>query len=335
MRWTLIQTAFLGDVVLTLPLLAEMADRFPGSEIQVVVRPEAASVVETADGVKDVVVYDKRRTDSGIFGWGRILQKIRAFHPDTVLVPHRSARSILLANFSNAIERIGYDRAAKVPGLTQRIPYRRDAHETARLLDLLHPFTGEVGRPRQPIMRFTEEDERIVSSQFPELNETNWIGIAPGAVWFTKKYPYENYLEVAQQLSDRGYRIIAIGGSADASECERLAEVGKGISVAGKLLPRHSAAVIRKCQLMIANDSAPLHLAQSMAVPTLAIFGATVPEFGFGPLGEHDRVLGIAIECRPCAIHGGNRCPKGHFRCMKEIAPHTVVDTVIAMLSGK
>lgn len=332
MRWTVIQTAFLGDVVLTLPLLDAIATLSPRTEIQFITRPEAVNVIETHPAVVQAISYDKRKKDSGIGGWIRMLNRIRDFAPEIVIVPHRSLRSVALASLSKAKTRIGYDRAAKFPGLTHRIRYRADAHETARLLDLLQPINSKPGIATIPSIQLTDADHQVALQLLN--SDRKRIAIAPGAVWMTKRYPADRFKQVAKILADKGYQIIAIGGPADRELCEEVAKVGSGISCAGNLSPRESAAVIQLCDLLITNDSAPLHLAQGVGTRTLAIFGATVPAFGFGPQGINDKVLGIELECRPCAIHGGNQCPKGHFKCMLELSPETVAATALSMISA-
>lgn len=330
-RITVIQTAFLGDVILTLPLLAAIRKQWPDIEIQFVTRPEAVSVIETAPRVTSTIAYDKRGSERGLSGWWQVRNKIRAFHPDIVLCPHRSSRSVLLAWHSGAEQRIGFDRAARVPGLTTRIKYRTDAHETARLLDLLEPWTHHQGTGTIPELTLTKQDCEFAESHL--TGSSKWIAIAPGAVWNTKRYPIERYVETAERLSQDGFRIVAIGGPADEKLCTQIADKVNGLSLAGKAKPRESAAVLQRCQLLITNDSAPLHLAQGVGTRTLAIFGATSPQYGFGPQGPNDNVIGLPIPCRPCRIHGGNQCPEKHFRCMLDLKPELIVETARRMLT--
>lgn len=333
MRWVIIQTAFLGDVILTLPLIEEITRLDEAAEILFITRPEAVNVIETAKGVKKVIAYDKRGKAKGWKGWNEIRKIILSFQPNYTIVPHRSVRSVALASLSKAKFRIGYDKAAFFPGLTHRIHYRHDAHETARLLDLLYPLTQKLGKPAPPNIVLTKMDMETASSYLEKIPNPR-IVIAPGAVWNTKKYPTQQYEEVAEKLAKKHYHIITIGSKADHLECLTVAKAGNGISLGGMLTPRESAAVIKLSNLLITNDSAPLHLAQSVGTPTLAIFGATVPAFGFAPLREWDRIAEVKnLECRPCAIHGGRKCPKKHFRCMKDLLPDTIVDMVEEMIN--
>ena len=100
-------------------------------------------------------------------------------------------------------------------------------------------------------------------------------------------------------------------------------------SAAGKLSLLESADLIGRCAVLVTNDSAPLHLGMAMRTPVIALFGPTVPRFGFGPRGKHDEVVeqhGLA--CRPCSIHGGKSCPIGTFDCMRRITPEIVLNRV-------
>jgi heptosyltransferase-2 len=95
-----------------------------------------------------------------------------------------------------------------------------------------------------------------------------------------------------------------------------------------------SAELIGRSALLVTNDSAPLHLASAMNTPTIAVFGPTVPEFGFGPLAEQSMVVGhTSLACRPCDRHGPQRCPLGHWRCMREIMPDAVAALARSLIS--
>lgn len=332
MRWLIIQTAFLGDVVLTLPLIEKINKVDSSPQILFITRPEATTIIETAKGIQQVLSFDKRKSAKGISGWYRMLKTIHNFQPDITIVPHRSLRSVSLAALSRSKYRIGYDRAVPFPGLTHRIPYRYNAHETARLLDLLYPVTNELGVPTPPRIRLTDQDIEKVDSLTEQITKP-MIAIAPGAVWETKKYPTHYYEKLASLLNEQSYSIITVGGSMDIEICEMVAKAGKGISFAGKLAPRESAAMIAKSVLLITNDSAPLHLAQGVDTPTIAIFGATVPSFGFAPIRSMDRIIEINnLDCRPCGIHGGTKCPKKHFKCMKDLHPENVYLMIMEQL---
>jgi heptosyltransferase-2 len=150
------------------------------------------------------------------------------------------------------------------------------------------------------------------------------IAVAPGSVWATKRWP--GFAELARALASE-YRIVIIGADADRPFADEIlsATGGRAVDATGRLSLLASAELIRRSALLVTNDSLPLHLASAMNTPTVAVFGPTVPEFGFGPLATKAAIAGLSgLACRPCDRHGPRQCPLGHWRCMREITPTMV-----------
>jgi heptosyltransferase-2 len=154
------------------------------------------------------------------------------------------------------------------------------------------------------------------------------VALAPGSVWATKRWPEEYYAALGRLLDDHGFSVVLVGGEDDRELCTRIADTFPGrraLVAAGKLTLLQSAELLRRCRIVVTNDSAPMHLAVAVATPVVAIYGATVPSFGFAPRGPRDRVVEReGLSCRPCGIHGGNSCPIGTFACMLEVQPGQV-----------
>jgi heptosyltransferase-2 len=167
------------------------------------------------------------------------------------------------------------------------------------------------------------------------------IGIAPGSVWATKRWPIESFLRLAKQLLSQTNARLLILGSADekaaAAELELglAAEASRVINLAGRTSLDDLRAIYPSLSLLISNDSSPLHYASAFNVPSLAIFGATVPALGFGPLAEFSQVAQIDLPCRPCSDHGPMVCPLGHFRCMKDLEPERLASMALTILRQK
>ena len=158
-----------------------------------------------------------------------------------------------------------------------------------------------------------------------------FIALAPGSIWGTKRWPY--YAELAAGL-DRP--CVVIGGADDRSLADAIvaATPGRTVSAAGELALRASAALIQRAAVLVTNDSAPLHLATAVGTPIVALFGPTVPDFGFGPRRAGDATLGRdGLVCRPCSKHGPMTCPLGHHRCMGDLAVETVAAALAAITS--
>jgi lipopolysaccharide heptosyltransferase II len=317
-----VQTAFLGDVVLTTPLLSALAARH--GPVDVVTTPGAAVLLEGHPAVRSVIAYDKRRAARGWRGIARLGRELRARRYSRVYLPHRSLRSAALALWSGAPERIGFSDAPAALTYTRRVPRAQTGHEVERLLALGKPDS----EPAAPVsLPLTADDQARAGSWLSSRGiGSRFVAIAPGSVWATKRWPY--YGELALRMNRP---VVVVGGPEDAPLAHAIVEAtgGNVVSAAGELTLRESAALIARAAVLITNDSAPLHLATAVRTPVIALFGPTVPEFGFGPRNPGDLSLGHgSLECRPCSRHGPSRCPLGHHRCMRELSVDAVFEAV-------
>lgn len=338
-RILVIQTAFLGDVILTLPLLQQLKEFFADSEIDIVVVPRAADICRNHPAVHEIISYDKRGAGKGVKGIWRLGGLLRNKRYDLAVVPHRSLRSAILAFLARAPMRIGFTRSAGFLLFTKRVRYEKDEHEIERNLSLLSGIgIEELGRVL-PHMYPGEEDVAFVSAFLKDRGidpQVPMIAIAPGTIWNTKRWLKERFAELSITLNSEGYQVLLIGGREDIGLCREIVDLAgsdKTHSTAGELLLLQSAEAIRRCGVMISNDSAPMHIAVAMGTPVVAIFGATVPAFGFAPYGPHDMVVETrGLRCRPCSIHGGEQCPIKTFECMKDISADKVLARVQEIL---
>ncbi len=325
-----IQTAFLGDVVLTTPLLEALATRH--GPVDMVTTPAAASLVETHPAVRRVIPYDKRGADRGLAGLIRLARTLRAGRYDVAYLPHRSLRSAALAWLAGIHKRVGFEDGWRSL-YTERRGRANQGHEIDRLLAL----GGIAAPPRaRPSLHITAAD-RTATEEFLRAHVIHepFVALAPGSIWGSKRWPY--YRELAERLAERA-SIVTVGGPEDAglgAEIVRAVEDGGGrrraANSCGALTLRQSAELIRRAAVLVTNDSAPLHLAQAVETPTVAIFGSTVPAFGFGPRGPRDAVVELAgLPCRPCSAHGPPACPLGHHRCMRDVHVERVLAAIDA-----
>lgn len=328
-----VQTAFAGDVVLVTPLIRATKLAFPESGIDVLLTPETAVLFKNNPYVRSVLVYDKRGHDRGIAPFVRWVERLRTNRYDLALVPHRSMRSALLVYLARIRRRIGFSRSSGFFLYTDAVPYPKTIHEVDRNLLLLRR-TGWKKSVPAPVL-FPGAGEKKAVDLFLSENGIApgepFAVLAPGSLWPTKRWPAERYRETADILYRRhGLRSVLVGGKEDARLGEALA-AGSGkhlLNAIGRFSLLESAELIRRSQLLLANDSAPLHLAVAVGTRAAGIFGPTVPDFGFAPYGSGHAVIQKELECRPCSIHGGYTCPKGHFRCMVDISAETVANVL-------
>jgi heptosyltransferase II len=339
-----VQTSFLGDVVLTTPLIAELAKRGP---VDVLTTPEGSTILRNNPDIRNLIVYDRRDADKGVAGFARTVGRIRHTglygSPDSSRAPsinhfygaaylaQGSFRSALLVASTGVKKRIGFNTSEGRRLYTDQVEYRADKHHAERLWWLSMsscadpPSSGQI----QPRLFPSPDDERSAETFLQEnlINRQRpFVALAPGSAWGTKRWPF--YPELAVKLGPQ-FNIVVIGGNADVETGDAIvAQLPKGCAAnaAGKLGILASAALIGRATMLVTNDSAPGHLASAMGTPTVGIFGPTVPEFGFGPLAPGSTTAGASgLACRPCDRHGPQQCPLGHWRCMREVSSDEVM----------
>jgi heptosyltransferase-2 len=328
----IIQTAFIGDVILTTPLLNTLFRSVQGITIDFLTTPASAGLIETNPAIREVLIYDKRGRDRGLAGIRKMAGELRKRAYDLCICPHRSLRSAYLAYRSGAELRIGFNTSSWRGAFSHIVPYREDIHEIERNLSLLNPLDIPV-KLENPSVFPDENDRKVVEAVLAETSGASsdrLFAVAPGSVWPTKRWPAENYADFCRQLAAIGLKPVLIGSSNDDPLCRTISGLaGSALNYAGKFTLRQTAYLLTKCHGLLTNDSAPLHLGMAADIPVFAIFGPTVPGFGFAPFGEHGFVIERKdVGCRPCGIHGGKKCPVKTFACMELITPGEVFKKV-------
>lgn len=337
-RILIIQTAFLGDVILCTPLIRAARELFPNSFISFLLIPETRNVLENNPHLNEILVYDKRGEEKGLKNFVKQVRRIKKKEFDLAIIPHRHIRSALLAYLAKIPQRIGFDKSAGSFFFTRKVRYQDNLHEVGRNLCLLNDFSHDLSN-KTPELFPSSEDFSYASQLLYDAgikDDDKMVGIAPGSVWATKRWLPERFAQVSDLLiKEAGSKVVFLGSKQDEKLCLEIANLmeEEPVILAGKANILQSAAVISKCKVILSNDSAPVHIASAMKKPVVAIFGSTVPEFGFAPYGEGNIVIEKKIECRPCGIHGKNKCPKKHFKCMTEITTQEVFEALLTQLS--
>ena len=335
-----VQTSFIGDTVLTTPLIAELARRGP---VDVLTTPITGPLLANNPGIRRVILYDKRGADRGPVGLWRAARSTRELfdegkkHPvsyDAAYLAQGSVRSAIAARLVGAKEYVGFSTSAGRALYTKVVPYREEKHHAERLWSLSRwsARDGETPAELRPAL-YPGDKERAAVDQLlthePGASSRQRLAVlAPGSVWATKRWPY--FAELARIL-ESGFRVAIIGSEAeqDLARTIRNEAAVEILDATGRLSLLGSAELIGRAAVVVTNDSGPLHLASAMNTPTVAVFGPTVPAFGFGPLASRSAVAGMdSLACRPCHRHGPRRCPLGHWRCMRDLSPEHVAKLV-------
>ena len=321
-----IQTAFLGDVILTTPLLSALAEQF--GPVDVVTTPGAAALLESHPAVRRVIQHDKHRSERGLRGVFRLARRLRAEGYARAYLPHRSWRSGLAAQLAGIPERVGFDDAPARWTYTRRVTRDASRHEVPRLLAL-------AGAPdRYPVsLGITPADDASAAAWLDLAGAPrHFVAMAPGSIWATKRWGKFPALAAALDTF-----VVTVGGPEDRALGDEVvaAARGGGVNAAGTLPLRVSAALLSRAAALVSNDSAPMHMAQAVGTPTVALFGPTIAGFGFAPRGPEDVVLDVAaLDCRPCSAHGPRVCPLGHHRCMTQLDVIRVVQALQPLLAS-
>jgi heptosyltransferase-2 len=336
----IIQTAFIGDAILTLPMIQTLKKMNPDSEIHVVCIPSTEEIFSASPSVHSIKILDKRNKHKSVFALNSFAKDLKKENYNRIYSPHRSVRTGLLVMLTGIRESYGFSNSSLKHVYKNLIEYHPDHHEVRRNLDLIEfNYTGDQWRIL-PEIRSSREDKTAVSNYAASIRLKNrYICIAPGSVWNTKIYPKEYLKEVIKYiLENYDYDILLIGGKNDESLSSQISSEfsSKVYSASGKFTLIQSIELLKGAELLITNDSAPTHLAMCADIPVITIYCSTVADFGFYPYNKNSSYLSYDdLFCKPCGIHGYMKCPIGTFECAYNLKPVKVIEKVKGLLNDK
>ena len=321
-RILVVQSGFLGDVVLTTPLLAALRRRVPAAELVMLVTPAAAPLVAQHPALDGVLVDDKHGSGRGAAALWRVAARVRQRRFTIAVAGHKAGRTALMLRAAGIPRRIGFATAPGARLYTEHVARPETLHDRDRLLALLAPFGGlAAGEPCAPWVALDAATRARAAALLAPLaaSDRPLAGICPGAAWRTKRWPAASYGALVRGLEADGFACVLLGAP---DECAITAAVhaaagGRGLDLGGATDVAVLAAILARTAVVVTNDSAPMHVASAFRVPQVAIFCATVPAQGYGPLGARATVVEKDLACRPCGRHGGRRCPRGTDDCME------------------
>ncbi len=318
MKILVIQTAFIGDVILATPIIEKLHRFYPNASIDFLLRAGNQSLLTAHPLLRKIMIWNKKKGKyKALMG---LLRQIRSENYDMVINCQRFAASGFLTAFSGAKQSIGFEKNPFSFLFSTKVKHQigRGLHETARNLLLIQHFTdGSVEKPR---LYPTPDDWAKVAEY---RTNSPYICIAPTSVWHTKQWPMHRWVELIRALPDQVF-VFLLGGPDDFYDCEIILEQCSKknlINLSGKIGLLASAALMKNAVMNYVNDSAPMHLASAVDAPVTAVFCSTLPSFGFTPLSTVSHVIETPeqLSCRPCGLHGKKSCPLGHFRCAEGI----------------
>lgn len=300
---------------------------YPAAKLVMLVRAGNASVLDDHPFI-EVWTWEKRKAK--LRNLVAMVSRIRERRFDLVVNLHRFASSGLLTALSGARETRGFDKNPLSRFFSQRYPHpigtkgdRNFLHETERNHALIAGLCA-IHPPRIHPNQAANEQLAVLEGRI----HGNYAVVAPASVWFTKQWPASQWIRLIDALDP--LPVYLIGAAADHGLAETIRKATGNPAVenlCGKLSLLASALLMKDALMSYVNDSGPLHLCSATHAPVTAVYCSTVPEFGFGPLGEHARVVETEtdLRCRPCGLHGHRDCPQKHFKCALEIDPAQLV----------
>lgn len=332
MRILLIQTSFLGDVILSTPVVAGIRKLYPTAEIYVTTTPIAAGLLEGHELISKVIPFEKRGKHRGYSGIKKFVDELKEYNFHKVYSLHRSWRTTFLVWLLNAPESVGFCDAFGARWAYKKLIKKasKSEHAVTRYLSLLFGdaprdfFSTKLSLPNPSVDNF--------SAEFLEILAEPYVCLFPGSEWFTKRW--QRFNELASSLIEQGLRVIILGSKKEASQNQ---EMMKGIEVlhlSGKTTMAETMAIVSRAAGVVCNDSMALHMASAYEIPRVSVFCATSPSFGFGPWGKYGSVEELTeLPCKPCRRHGSPSCPNGTNRCMTGVNPSIVHEKLISVIN--
>lgn len=326
----IVRLSSLGDILLTSPLLREIKNRFPDCKIDFVIKKEFVQAIEFNPNLNNILLYEANNVNS-------LKKKFNSANYDHILDLQNNFRSRqLLIGMKSQVYRFKKPTFKKFLLVNFKINLLKDKLSIAQRYVNTFPLIKSTDL--QLDFHYPKEKVADADSIFPRiLIDKKIIGICPGSKHFTKRYPSELFAKLISELSSLNYSIFLFGGIDDQKICAELVQAqGMAFNFQNDNDLYLTAAMMKKCFAIISNDSALMHLSCALNVPTAAIFGSTVSEFGFFPLNKKSVIIeNNDLNCRPCTHIGRNDCPKKHFKCMKDISPDMVISKLQPLMKNE
>lgn len=337
----ILQTSFLGDTILTLPLISEVRRRFPVKKLTLLCLPPSRELLQDHPAIDDIIAYDKKNFDRGWRGLRRAAARVKEKQFTLALTPHKSLRSALILSLADIPHRVGFRESRGWFLFQQRAERNPSLHDAERNLSILQAFGLPPEECRRAIeLPLSSAVRDLVDQKLRALGVNDGqpiVGVSPGSVWPTKRWWAVGFAALIRMLREKhGCQVLLFGGSDDAAV---VADVQRhcgeaAVNLVGQIGLRELPAAISRCDVFVTNDSGPMHVAVARQIPTVAVFCATTPDLGFYPYTSNAIVVQRRLACRPCASHGGRRCPLGTEACIRQISPEIVLRAVEKFLLG-
>lgn len=333
--------SFLGDCILTTPLIKLVKRKFPDSRVFFCVRPENVPMFTGLSFIDEVIAFDKRGVHKGIKGLITFARLLESYHFDYILSCHRHYRTSILMKLLKTPLKIGFRDSKLSIVYDVRVARPKQLSEELKNCALLRPLSDfkeeDIEEPEVTYDKLFYEKLSLFLGTITSGRKV--VGVNPMSVWATKMWPYERFAEVINRLYlEDGVISMVFSGPDEIDRFMKMKSLIKVpfINLAGRTSLPELAAYIKYADLFVTGDSGPMHIARCFKKPMVIIYGATTSKMGFAPAYLGVSIVEIdGLKCRPCGRHGGVRCPEKHFRCMLDITTDVVIAEIRNLLQIK
>jgi heptosyltransferase-2 len=347
-RILVLQTAFLGDLLLTVPLFKYLKSTFPQCEISLVCRKGFGSVFKDLKLVDKTYEIQKKNKES----YHAAQKSLQSWDFDLLLSPHESMTTALFARKIKARKKIGFRKWWNAAFFTSRVPKDLSLPDALRQMSLLQECDPQLKQQllefRKADSQWTKQDQTFLSPvpawASPQVEMLNgfhevqakfslpnrFVCFFPGSVWKTKQWTEEGFAETGKQLAAQGRTVVLMGGPGEEVLAAKVSEqIFGSMNLAGQTSLKEGLSILSRADVVVTNDSAGQHMAALVGAPTVAVFGPTVLSFGFRPWNSKAIVVERkGLGCRPCGKHGHHKCPIGTHECMTGIQAAEVLSAI-------
>ena len=322
----LIRLSSLGDILLMTPALRALRTRYPDSRIDVLLRSRYRDLLENNPHISNLILFEAHNDSQPR---KQLEAELRGRY-DVVADLHTGLRSFGLRRRLGAHRVLHYHKRRLARWLLVQFKinlYRKEFSVPLAYLEALRPLgVQDDGLGLEWPGALAKRDEFLQLVGLSEAPQSKPVALCPGASFNTKRWPLDYWQELAGMLLKRGNTLWIFGGENDTDAGNTLRDLNphRVLNFCGKLNPALSGAGLSFCRAAVTSDAGPMHMAAAGGTPVVAIFGSTVPAFGFRPFRVPHRIAEVNIGCRPCSHLGYDQCPLGHFRCMKEVTAEKV-----------
>ncbi len=293
----IVKPSSLGDIATALPLLCDIKARFPESRVDWLVQPVFADLVRGHDAINRVILFDRAkisrcwRSVDGHIEFRGLYRQLRQTPYQLAIDAQGLFRSSLLCRLSGAPQRIGFAdaREGATRFYTHRVDISRDRElAVVRMRHLFSPLGTPPARAefRMPVRPAARDKIRFLLPVGRRI-----AVVIPGARWHAKRWSELGYVEIVRKLEAAGLFVVVTGSPTEKDLCAQVAAGGAAtLNLAGESSLAEMVALIAAANILVGNDSGPLHVAAALGTPLVGLYGPTDPA-SVGPYGQMDHVL--------------------------------------------